>query len=256
MRSSTSPSWSAPARGRCGEHVGSRTVDRVRIVRAAVLRTSPTRRDLPTAYSSEQVVPSRGGIVRLHAVAAGAGGHHGIIRPGTQGDRQEDDGVDHEPEAGPAEGGEEGQEHDGQHRGDVGQHPGHAPVAGQLLLDRLDAQPEPAELATPVLLPAAPGRVEVLAVGRCRDIHFHGFYRNGEGPAGTVARLAVGSGRAPPGGMIRTTIWRAGIGSIYNVDRDRIPAIDVDCMPVRPRGRGFRRCSRGWWPSMRARISS
>src|SRR5207248_9067409 len=54
-----------------------------------------------------------------------------------------------------------------------GQRPGHPPVAVQLLLDRLDAEPQPAELAPPVTLAEAPARFQVLQGGWGRDLGWH-----------------------------------------------------------------------------------
>ena len=109
------------------------------------------------------------------AIAAGAECHPTVIRPGTQRDRQEQDGVEHQPDQGIAEDREEGEEHHGQAGGDRRERPGHPTVARQLLLDRLDAEPQPAQLPPPDVLPGSPGVLEGFGGIRGRDVRFHGF---------------------------------------------------------------------------------
>ena len=42
-----------------------------------------------------------------------------------------------------------------------GQHPGHAPVAGQLFVDRFDPQPQPPEPAPPLVFARSPACLDI-----------------------------------------------------------------------------------------------
>ena len=73
-----------------------------------------------------------------------------------QHDRQQDDGDEYQADVGTSEDGEEVRNIMPTMRGHGGQRPGHAAVPDELVLDRLDAEPQPAELAPPVILAEAP----------------------------------------------------------------------------------------------------
>jgi len=50
-----------------------------------------------------------------------------------------------------------------------------AAVSGELILDRLDAESQPAEFAPPVRLAEPPFRFQVLEGSRSRDVRFHEY---------------------------------------------------------------------------------
>ena len=105
--------------------------------------------------------------VELGEIAPGPSRQQGVVEPGSDHDRQQDDGIEDEADVGTAEDREQSEKHQAEHGRNRGERPGHAPVAGQLFLDRLDTQPEPPQLAPPLVLAQAPARLKIFLL-HCR----------------------------------------------------------------------------------------
>src|SRR5262249_13828975 len=78
---------------------------------------------------------------------------------------------------------EQREEHEGQDRGDGRERPRHAPIAGQLLIDRLDAQPQATQPPAPDGLPGKPVRLQLLGGLWHRSVRFHEFNGRSRDPA-------------------------------------------------------------------------
>ena len=111
-----------------------------------------------------------------------------------QTDRQQDDGIEDEADVGPAEDGEQGEKHQADNQRNSGERPGHAPVAGELFLDRFDTQPEPSQLAPPLIFAQSPARFQVAFVSRGRAVRFHDSQRCSDGRSSIEDDCGAGRG--------------------------------------------------------------